>query len=231
MNFSGLQKIQPLLNSIATLVVIGAGAGMLWLQFNPTAAAGGADSRTPKITGPLSMDGMELIGDKSARLVIVEYADFQCPACGKFAREVFPGLMSRYIKTGKVLFGFRNVPIPTHKNAARAAEAGVCAGKQGRFWETYDQLFALAPTLDETHWKEVATTNGLDHSQFVSCLDGQARAIVDRDLGEARKIGIRSTPTFVFGRISATGSLTVKATISGVSTAEEFYKVVETLSK
>lgn len=80
-------------------------------------------------------------GDPDAPVTVYEMADFQCPACRTFALEVMPVLDREYVRTGKVRFVFINLPLTQiHRHAAAAAEAAMCAGRQGKFWEMHDVL-------------------------------------------------------------------------------------------
>src|SRR5262249_52363764 len=90
----------------------------------------------------LGIDDDPLMGDKRARLVLVEFSDFQCPFCARFVKETLPDIEKDYIKTGKLKYVFRDFPITNaHKDAFKAALAAGCALDQGKFWEMHDQLF------------------------------------------------------------------------------------------
>src|SRR5689334_12321708 len=96
---------------------------------------------------PLPVGGEPFKGSPAARVAIVEYSDFQCPYCGEYAREIFPRLDSNYIKSGKVRYYFRDLPLASHTFALGAAQAARCAGEQGKFWEMHDHLFANQTAL------------------------------------------------------------------------------------
>ena len=82
-------------------------------------------------------------GQQGAPVMVYEIADFQCPFCARFAREVFPKIDSAYVKTGKVQWFFVNLPLPTYGNAWAASEAALCAGAVAdKFWPFHDKLFA-----------------------------------------------------------------------------------------
>src|SRR5207247_8778213 len=86
---------------------------------------------------------------RAAKVAVIEYSDFQCPFCGRYAKESFPQITSDYVDTGKVKYVFHDLPLDFHKYAFKAAEAAHCAGEQGKFWEMHGLLFqnqaALAP--------------------------------------------------------------------------------------
>jgi protein-disulfide isomerase len=87
-------------------------------------------------------------GSDIARVVVVEFSDYQCPYCAMFFRQTLPQLDQEYIKTGKIKYVFNNVPLDQlHPSAFKAAEAAECARDQGKFWEMHDQIFAHQKTL------------------------------------------------------------------------------------
>jgi protein-disulfide isomerase len=71
---------------------------------------------------------------------MIEFSEFECPACGRFAREVIPVIQGEYIDSGKVLLAFWHRPLDRHKRAVPAAIAANCAGAQGKFWPLHDLL-------------------------------------------------------------------------------------------
>src|SRR3989344_1487036 len=81
-------------------------------------------------------------GDKNAPIVMLEFSDFQCPFCAKFWAETLPQIEKNYVDTGKVYFVYKDFPLSEiHPFAQQAAEAALCAGEQGKFWEYHDKLF------------------------------------------------------------------------------------------
>ncbi len=86
------------------------------------------------------------IGNKNAKVVLVEFSDFQCPYCGIFYQQSEAQLKKEYVDTGKVLFVYKNYPLYSlHPFAEKAAEAGACANEQGKFWEMHDAMFNSHP--------------------------------------------------------------------------------------
>jgi protein-disulfide isomerase len=134
-------------------------------------------------------------GSSTAPLVLVEFSDFECPAC-KSADGLVKLLAAEYGDKLKVVY--RHLPLPMHKDAFGAAQAAFCAGEQGRFWEMHDLLFQKSDGLVPDALKGYAARLGLDAGSFERCFDSEAsRAAVTRDMEEARAAGLRSTPTFV----------------------------------
>src|SRR4051794_7424651 len=97
----------------------------------------------------ISIQGAPARGSADAKVVVIEYSDFQCPYCGKFARETFANVEQKYIAPGRVRYVFRNFPLDeSHPKAFKAADAAECANQQGKFWEMHAQLFANQQALD-----------------------------------------------------------------------------------
>jgi protein-disulfide isomerase len=139
-------------------------------------------------------------GPNDAAITIVEFSDFQCPFCGRLA-PVLRDLLKEYPTQVRLLF--RNMPLTTvHPNAQKAAEAGVCADSQGKFWAMHDLLYAEQNSLSADALKEKAKRLNLDSSAFDDCLDaGHGSAAVKTDLDAGEHLGIASTPaSFLNGR-------------------------------
>lgn len=164
-------------------------------------------------------------GSEDALLTIVEFSDFQCPACATHALDVQPVLDKQFVKTGKVRWIFKNLPLRMHPQAPAAAAAAECAGDQGMFWELHDRLFET-----QEHWTvegvddeimSLARTVELDLESFESCFMG--RSGLERvlpDLYDAAGI-ISSTPTFV---IIAEGAGTI---VNGAQQVNTFTEIID----
>lgn len=144
------------------------------------------------------------LGRADAPVVLVEYADFQCPFCGAFARDVKPRIEEAYVATGKVRFEWRDFAWFGDESKA-AANAARCAGDQGAFWRYHDRLYAerVTPnrgTFTRARLLSDASAIGLDVAAFTTCLDeGRHRAAVEADTAEAVRLGMTGTPTFLIG--------------------------------
>ena len=153
----------------------------------------------------VAVDRGRLRGDPKALVTIVEFADYQCPYC-KQTETTLNNLLRKY--PGQVKIAFRDFPLASiHPYAEEAAEATRCAGKQGKFWEFHDALFANQAKLDHAQLKATAQTLGLDENAFQSCLEsGEYNLQVLRDQEDGRKAGISSTPGFFINGIPITGA-------------------------
>jgi protein-disulfide isomerase len=149
----------------------------------------------------VSIQGDPVMGDKDAKVTLVEFTDYQCPFCGRAFRQTYPPVVAEYVKTGKVRYIIHNYPLTQlHPNAFRAAEAARCAQDQGKFWEMHDRLFGNQKALDQKGLEASAKALGLDTKQFQQCLTtGKYKAEIETAVAEGKKLGVTGTPTFFLG--------------------------------
>jgi protein-disulfide isomerase len=152
----------------------------------------------PRVTVDASTDPAQ--GPRDAPVTIIEFADFQCPAC-RGASQTMRRLQERY--AGKLRVVFRDFPLAMHKQAPKAAEAGECANEQGKFWEMHDKLFENQNALQVADLKQRAAELGLDGGRFTACLDsGKYATEWQQDMNDGRRYGVSATPTFfINGRL------------------------------
>jgi protein-disulfide isomerase len=136
----------------------------------------------------------------------MEYSDFDCSFCAKYATEIYPLIDENYIKPGKVKYFFRDMPSPEHPNALFKARLARCAGEQGKFWEMHDRLFANPSAVDGQEFAPHAQGLGLDAEKLRRSLasDRYTENIRNSTVGAAR-MGIRGTPAFLIGTLTADG--------------------------
>ncbi len=133
-------------------------------------------------------------GGKNAKVEVVEFSDFQCPYCAN-ASKILDQLKEKY--GNKIKIVFKNFPLPFHKDAHKAAEAGLCANEQGKFWEMHDAMFAAQDKLAVPDLKATAKRIGLDSAKFDTCLDSHKNhAKLTKTIEEGKAAGVKSTPTF-----------------------------------
>ncbi|MEU1019248.1 DsbA family protein [Streptomyces sp. NPDC005900] len=140
-------------------------------------------------------------GRADAPVVLVEYADFKCGFCGKFARDTEPGLVKKYVDKGVLRIEWRNFPI-FGEDSERAARGAWAAGRQGRFWQFHEAAYAEGAKekgFGDDRLKELAEEAGVeDIGRFVRDADGDAaEAAVREDQQEAYGLGATSTPSFL----------------------------------
>ncbi|MBU3957585.1 MAG: DsbA family protein, partial [Nanoarchaeota archaeon] len=140
------------------------------------------------------------LGDANAKVVVTEYSDFQCPACG--AAEAAAQDIAEFY-SDRIKFVFRHFPLASHHYAQKAAEAAECAGAQGKFWEMHHKLFENQKALRASDLKTYAQQIGLNMTAFSQCLDsGAAAANVNADYNNGVAEGVRATPSFfINGRL------------------------------
>ena len=221
------------LNNAAAGAMIVASVAMVWsIAFPSPERSAKAEPLSESLpTEPLTIGSAPLLGSPEARAVLIEYADFQCPACGKFAKEVYPGLVERYVKTGKLKLMFRHLPLSIHDMAPGASAAAVCAQQQGLFWEMYEGLFKIQATLAPQKIQELAVSLGADKAKLAACMEVAGPTAVKQDLAEATRLGFRSTPTFVLGSIDGADTITAKVVLKGMPSPDRFVRALAVVVK
>ena len=168
-----------------------------------------------------------LIGNPNAPVTILEFADFECPACGRFATITEPDVRKRIIETGLANLTFYDFPLPQHLNSQSASNAAACADDQGKFWPMHDQLFA-----SQDQWSTQATDNpkpmfmsyagriGLDVGKFESCYDARThQKRIEANFAEGERHKVNSTPTFVIGSQSYANAMSYDELKAAVDSA------------
>ena len=171
-----------------------------------------------------SVDDDAVLGDKKAKVTIIEFSDYQCPFCAIFFSQTFSQIKSQYIDTGKVKLVFRDFPLTSiHPMAQPAAEAAECVREKGKdvaYWKMHDKIFENQQALSVDNLKAWAKELGYDIS---SCLDsGKFRAEVQKDMSDAQASGGQGTPYFVI--IGSDGKGTP---LSGAQPFANFQQVIE----
>lgn len=197
---------------LTLLGVVAAGfLGFIVYQANkPAAAARVLDPGTP-----LPEAAGYALGKADAPVTVLEFADFECPACGQFFTLTEPDIRTRLIETGQILYKFYDYPLPIHKNTWPASHAAACANEQGKFWEMHDALFntqdrwsGLATTRPKGILEDLAKQLGLDMAQWESCYDSEKYlANITAHMREGERLLVGSTPTFVIGKRMVPGSI------------------------
>ncbi|WP_282177125.1 DsbA family protein [Vibrio nereis] len=142
-------------------------------------------------------------GSPKAPIAMIEFTDIQCPYCAQFQEETFPEFKDKYIDTGKVYYVAREMPLGSiHPKAFSAAVALRCAAEQDKaVYESMKvDLFKQRNELSEQVYLDTATSYALDTQKFSSCVsDKDTQKSVENSYKYAISIGIKSTPSFVFG--------------------------------
>lgn len=181
-----------------------------------------------EITGPVDVkEGhLPVLGNKDAKVTIIEFSDFQCPFCKTLFDESITQIKKDYVDTGKAKLAYRHYPLTSiHPNAQKTAEASECANEQGKFWEYHDQLFTyqadwetLTGEAFTAKLSEYASAVGIDDAELTSCVSsGKFADKVTEDMKAGSDVGVDGTPaTFING-----------IRISGAVPYEEFKAEIE----
>jgi len=162
-------------------------------------AAGTVLAQKPEPRVRLELAGAQVLGNTQAPITMVEFSDYECTFCQQYHANAFAQLKRDFIDTGKLRYVVRDYPLPTHRNAARAARAAHCAADQGRFWEMHAALIKGEP-LDLQTIVEAAEKLGLDGARLRACIEsGQFDGAIRKAIAEANVAGVNSTPSFVIG--------------------------------
>lgn len=151
-----------------------------------------------------------MIGTESATVTVVEFADFQCPACGA-AFPIVKQLTEEY--KDRIQYVFRHFPLPGHKNARPAALAAEAAGMQGKFFEMHDKLFSTQADWSESNNPEEIFTGyaqelELDMEKYAADVkDPATNQKVEKGVTDGIQAGVNSTPTFYINGEKYTGVL------------------------
>jgi protein-disulfide isomerase len=142
------------------------------------------------------------MGDKTAPVQVVEFADFQCPVCGTYTLTQESKIISDYVNTGKIFYTYHPFSFIGEESIG-AAQAAYCASDQGKFWEYHNLLYRNQSGENKGAFINskliaFAGTMGLDSTAFSSCLEGKKYlSKVQQDATDAENLGITSTPTFL----------------------------------
>jgi protein-disulfide isomerase len=167
-------------------------------------ASGGVD---PKQTYTIPDGDSPARGPAAAPITIVEFSDYQCPYCAR-AEPLIAEAVAAYPNQVRVVF--KNYPLVSiHPQAMPAALAATAAGKQDKFWEMHEKLFANQRALAPEQIREYAKALNLDMARFDADLaSDEVKTAVRKDIALAQRLGVRGTPTiFVNGRLLQNRSL------------------------
>ncbi len=158
----------------------------------------------------VSIDDDPVIGDKNAKVTIIDFTDYECPFCKKYFDETFAQIKKEYIDSGKVKYVVRDLPLSFHQNAPKEAEAAECAREQGGdegYFKYHDEIFKRTTSngtgLALNQLSVIANDLGLNGDELQTCLDADKyKAEIEKDLADAGKAGASGTPSFFIGKSS-----------------------------
>ena len=213
-------KLKPFFLGLGAIAVIGVGA--IWMAW------GGGSAPTEAAPLPVSAGSFEgyVLGSDTAAVEVVEYADFQCPACARFAILTAPEVKAQLVNTGRVRWRFMDFPLPSHDKAELVHHAAACAGEQGGFWAMHDVLFRnqgawVRSRRPKQVLRDLAEAIGLDVKQYDDCMGSNRYAArIAATKADAVAVGVSSTPSFVIGGLLISGHLAYDSVVTLVERAE-----------
>jgi protein-disulfide isomerase len=190
-------------------------------------------SSGPVVDFTMSIAGRPTKGSAAAKLVIVEFSDFQCPFCGRYSRETLPQVIKEFVESGKAQYVFRQDPIPSlHPDAMNAAKATECALDQGRFWEMHDRLFNNQQRLGVNQLLQYGEGLGINTSQYRACVSSETKAgRIAADKQEAARLGVTGTPFFFVGLNLGGGQVRLLRRFKGAADIGVFRAAVSAVEK
>jgi len=224
-----------ILDGTAALSMIAASGVIMWSVLHRPAPEISARGTDP-VEDVRFVESLDVIpaggsrGSHDAGWVVAEFTDFQCPFCARYVQETFPNVVQHFVDSGKVSYAVFNYPLDSiHPLAQGAAAAAICAGRQQKFWEMHDRLFANPARLSRADLLAGALSVGLDQTMFGQCLtDATDEVQAHRQLGT--RLGVVSTPTFLVGKVEA-GNIRFSKRIRGAHPYEVFREAIESAVK
>lgn len=206
----------------SVLVVLAFAVGILvgyvaWGRDVPVAVAAQQAPSGPVVEAPVTQEpkfirydipteGFPSFGPQDAKIVIVEFSDFQCPYCRRFHEQTYQSLLKAY--PGQIRFVYRNLPLPAtmHPDAMSAAVASLCANDQNAYWDYHEKLFS-SESLGNEIYIQYATELGLNVEEFTACLSsGKHDDYIKQDMAFSSDLGVQSTPTFFVNGLALVGA-------------------------
>lgn len=173
-----------------------------------------APSQTTKVNEDQSKmlvrENSHIKGPKDAKVTLIEFGDFQCPACG-MAHPVVSQLLKDY--DGKIRFVFRQFPLPMHANGKTSAQAAEAAGEQGKFFEMYDALYENQKEWGEDKnpmqfFEKYAKNIGLDVEKFKKDVEAKKyEEFIQKEIADGNALGVSATPTFFLNNEKIIGGI------------------------
>ncbi|MEI7741724.1 MAG: thioredoxin domain-containing protein [bacterium] len=166
---------------------------------NPTPTAVAPE---PEPSGPVVplKDTDHIRGNKNAKVVMIEYSDFECPFCGRHE----PTMRKLAAEFGnQVAWVFRHFPLSFHAQAEPAANSSECASEQGKFWEFHDKVYENQGSIGTALFEKTASDLRLNMTQFKACVAAKKYASrISNDQAEGSTSGVNGTPaTFINGKL------------------------------
>ena len=223
-------RLRSALDLLSVLLLIIAAGAVIWRMVLHPVEVSTAKGTAPrpsvvsKPQAPIAIASSTLEGSPNAPVGIVEFSEFQCPYCYRFATETLPALREKYVKSGQLALSFRHLPLDAiHPFAKTAALLASCAGEKGAFWKVHDAFFSEPRPQSGLEFRVRAiSVTGFSGAEIEKCTSAEEVAqAVTSDAKLAASLGVHSTPLFFVGTM-ARGSLQVTGVIQGAKPITEF---------
>lgn len=207
------ERYQPYYTPLAVVVAGLMIAVAVYASGSPRpASTGGSAGGTPPTGGSqaggkvdVSADDDAYLGNKDAKVTVIEFVDYECPFCKRYWEEVHPKIIKEYVEKGLVKFVARDFPLEFHRPAAvKESIAAECAREQGGdqvYFKYHDEIFTRTPSngpgMPEGDYAAAAQKVGVDVSKFNGCLSEERyKDEVLKDFADGQKAQVGGTPTF-----------------------------------
>lgn len=174
----------------------------------------------------IAISNVHFKGSSSARIIVGEFADVDCPYCVRWASAGRMDFEKRFVETGKVQFAFFQLPLPNHPGAELAAAAMECAGVQGAFWPMHDRLFQPNRPRDTDGLVTASETLSLNSDAFRQCLSNWPPKVRE-DQVLAGELGISGTPTFIVATLDEVGTMSPRFKIVGAPNERKLEELIQ----
>ena len=219
------------------------------IKFNPagtTAPSGQAAVPTAPVPAPtpgpvkVSLDDDPVLGNKDAKVTLIEFSDYECPYCKRHFDQVYPQIKKDYIDAGKVKLVYRDlIVVPSHNPLATTeAIAANCAREQGgdaMYFRYHDEIFKKTTSngsgLKQDDLYQIAQSLTLNQGNFKTCLDTEKyKDEVNKDITAGLSYGANGTPSFFVGKSDPSGTIT-GTVIVGAQPYTAFQAAIDPLLK
>ena len=158
----------------------------------------------------IDIAGEPSMGPDNAKILIVEFSDYECAFCGRFFSQTYPLIKSEYVDTGIAKFVYKDFPLSFHPQGEPAAIAANCVQRElsdEKYFEFHDLIFENQRSLSNDKYIEWAKSLGVDENTYRSCLeDPTIKQEIQEDISEGMRLGVSGTPTIFINGVKVVGA-------------------------
>ncbi|MDO8619635.1 MAG: DsbA family protein [Candidatus Daviesbacteria bacterium] len=229
-----------ILMSTGVIKVNGLSVGTAAAPTGQAVAPAAPTAPTAPTSAKVSVDDDPVLGNKDAKVTLIEFSDYECPFCKRHFTDVYPQIKKDYIDTGKVKLVYRDyIAVPAHNPMANyEAQAANCAREQGgdtAYFKIHDEMFKQTTSngngLTKEKIQQIATSLGLNGANVISCADSDKyKDEVAKDMTDGTAAGVGGTPNFFIGKSDPSGTI-IGTIIPGALPYTAFQTVIDGLLK